>query len=149
MPTFDDDQVARLRSALLRIVRTIDRRVASDGMTSTQLSVLGRVRRDGPIGAGELAEAEGINPTMLSRVLSRLEESGLVRRTTTATDRRVVRIEITPQGRRRHDRLRAERSKVLAERLERLDTAQAEQLLQMLPALESLAEEMLLEVARA
>jgi DNA-binding MarR family transcriptional regulator len=149
MATFDDEQVARLRSALLRIVRTIDRRVGSDGLTSTQLSVLGRVRRDGSIAAGELAEAEGINPTMLSRVLSRLEETDLVRRTASVSDRRVVRVEITPQGRRRHDRLRAERSKVLAERLERMDPAQAEQLLVLLPALESLADEMISESARA
>ena len=42
---FDDDDVARLRIALARIARQVDRQVSGDGLTRTQLSVLGTVAR--------------------------------------------------------------------------------------------------------
>jgi DNA-binding MarR family transcriptional regulator len=146
---FDEDDIARLRAALLRIVRTLDRQVSTGEMTGTQLSVLGSVRRRGPITVGELAEIEGLNPTMLSRILAKLEEPGLITRTPSAADRRVVVASVTAQGRRHHDRLRAARSKLLAEHLERLPEPQSAALLTMLPALEALAEDMLREPVRA
>jgi DNA-binding MarR family transcriptional regulator len=62
---FANEDVVRLRGALARIARSIDRQVSGDGLTRTQLSVLGTVARKGSIGVGELADAEGLNPTML------------------------------------------------------------------------------------
>jgi DNA-binding MarR family transcriptional regulator len=149
MTDFDDDDVTRLRAALMRIVRTLDRQVSSGEMTSTQLSALGTVRRRGPIAVGELAEIEGVNPTMLSRILSKLEESAMITREPSAGDRRVIVAEITAAGRRHHDRLRAQRSKLLAEHLDRLPGSHAAQLLTLLPSLEALAEDLLREPARA
>ena len=45
------------------------------GLTGTQQSVLATIASSGPIGLGELADAEGINPTMLSRDRGKLEDS--------------------------------------------------------------------------
>ncbi|SOD71753.1 DNA-binding MarR family transcriptional regulator [Jatrophihabitans sp. GAS493] len=148
MPDFDDDEIVRLRAALGRISRLLDRQVSGDGMTRTNLSVLGAIGRRGPIGASELADHEGINPTMLSRILSKLEERGLVVRTADETDRRVVQVKVTPAGARMHNRLRDERARMLAERLAQVPTPQAQKLLDALPALEALAVEMARETTR-
>lgn len=144
MSEFDDD-VTRLRSALLRIVRTLDRQTSTDGMSSTQLTVLGTVRRRGPITVGELAEVEALNPTMLSRVLSKLEDADLIRRSPSPQDGRVVIAEVTPRGRRHHDKVRAQRSKLLADHIDHLPPSQASELFALLPALEALAEDLIRE----
>ena len=99
MDQFSGEDVDRLRIALARIARRVDRQVSGDGMTRTQLSVLATVALHGPVGISELADIEGLNPTMLSRVLGKLEESGLVVRAVTEADRRGVRGETTPPRR--------------------------------------------------
>ncbi|SDJ53496.1 DNA-binding transcriptional regulator, MarR family [Frankineae bacterium MT45] len=142
MSDFDDDEIVRLRAALGRISRLLDRQVSGDGMTRTNLSVLGAIGRRGPIGASELADHEGINPTMLSRILTKLEERGLVVRSVDEQDRRAVQVQVTPAGAELHNRIRDERARMLAERLEQVPHPQAQSLLAALPALEALAVEM-------
>jgi DNA-binding MarR family transcriptional regulator len=137
---FAGEDVDRLRIALARIARQVDRQVSGDGMTRTQLSVLGTIARLGPLGLGELADIEGLNPTMLSRVLGKLEASGLVSRAATETDRRAVRVQTTAAGRALQQRLRRQRSQLFAARLSGLPDEHGEQLLAALPALETLAD---------
>lgn len=139
---FGSEDVDRLRTAVARIARLVDRQVSGGGMTRTQLSVLTTVARRGPLGISELADIEGLNPTMLSRVLGKLEADGLVSRTATENDRRAVRVQTTPAGRSLHQRLRRQRSQLIAERLTGLPDEQASRLLAALPALESLAEQL-------
>jgi len=142
MTQFSSDDVDRLRIALARISRQVDRQVSGDGMTRTQLSVLATIARLGPIGISELADIEGLNPTMLSRVLGKLEAAGLVLRAATAEDRRAIRVQTTPAGRALNQRLRRQRSQLFAERLTGLSQRQAAQLLAAVPALETLAEQL-------
>jgi DNA-binding MarR family transcriptional regulator len=139
---FSAEDVDRLRIALARIARLVDRQVSGDGMTRTQLSVLATVARLGPLGIGELADIEGLNPTMLSRVLGKLEADGLVSRAAAESDRRAVRVQTTPAGRSLHQRLRRQRSQLFAERLTGLPAGQVAQLRAALPALETLAEQL-------
>src|ERR1700712_461154 len=122
------ENVDRLRAALNRISRRLDRQISTGGLTSTQLSVLTSVTAHGPLGLGELAELERINPTMLSRIVGKLEEDGLIQRQVDQVDRRVVRVEVTTSGARLRHRLLAERSKALAERLTSLPAEVAETL---------------------
>jgi DNA-binding MarR family transcriptional regulator len=149
MTDSDDEQIIRLRRVVARISRQLDREAGSRGITRTQWSILLTLAKHGPIGASELAEREGVNPTMLSRTLTKLEEEGLVRRTPGQEDRRAVRVEITPAGAKLHRKVSSERAKLLAERLDRLPPVQAKQLLAALPALEALADEMTQEAVRA
>ena len=142
MSQFNGEDVDRLRIALARIARRVDRQVSGDGMTRTQLSVLATIASLGPVGISELADIEGLNPTMLSRVLGKLEASGLVVRAATEADRRAVQVQTTPAGRSLQQRLRRQRSQLLAERLTGLPDKQASQLLAALPALEALAEQL-------
>ncbi|MET0189528.1 MAG: MarR family transcriptional regulator [Pseudonocardia sediminis] len=137
---FDHDDLARLRIALARIGRTVDRQVRGDAMTRTQVSVLGTVSRLGPIAMGELAEIEGINPTMLSRIVGKLENEGLLARETDPGDRRVVRVAATEHGLRTQEHLRSERTRVLGEHLRRMPESHGRDLLDALPAIEALAD---------
>lgn len=139
---FDTDTIDRLRGALTRISRRIDRQVSNGGLTSTQLSVLASVSVRGPIGLGELADAEGVNPTMLSRVVGKLEDGGLVQRESDRDDRRVVRVAVTPAGVRLRKRLLADRSRLLAERLAGLAPQTISVLVAAIPSLEMLANEL-------
>jgi DNA-binding MarR family transcriptional regulator len=147
----DDDTVARLRMTLGRIARVLDRQSldaagqlsgTASGLTRTQLSVLSTVGRRGPLRAGDLAEIEGLNPTLLSRVIGKLSEAGLVRRLSDPGDARATLVEVTPAGAKEHQRIRAERSRLLRTGLESLPPADAQHVQDALPALEELFEHM-------
>jgi len=141
-PSHDPDAEAavRLRAAIGRLARKLRPTEAGAGLTPTQLSVLLAVLRSGPIGLSELAELEGLNPTMLSRVVSGLSEAGLVRRVVDEADRRAALVEATPRARRLRDRMRKERSDVLLAQITRLGPAERRALAAALPVLETLAE---------
>lgn len=136
----DEESVIRLRNAIMRTGRRLRTTAADEGLTATQSSVLATLVRQGPTGAGDLAGAEAVNPTMLSRVLAHLEEAGLVVRGTDPDDARCTVARATPAGRRLVTRLRARRAALLLDRLEQLDAADVAVLAQALPALEALAE---------
>lgn len=139
---FPVGDISRLRVALARIARLVDRQVSGDGMTRTQLSVLGTAARLGDVGISELAEIEGLNPTMLSRLIGKLEVAGLVGRCPDAEDRRAVRVQVTEAGVALHERLRQQRTELFADRLEGLSAEHAADLLAALPAIEALADNM-------
>jgi DNA-binding MarR family transcriptional regulator len=138
MTRVDVEDVARLRIALARTARWLDRNAAGDGLTRTQLSVLGSTARLGPLGLGELAEIECVNPTMLSRIVGKLVDAGYLRRLTDPTDRRAAQVQVTEAGMQLHRRIRAERTLLLAERLDTLPAPQRRALLAAVPALEAL-----------
>jgi DNA-binding MarR family transcriptional regulator len=137
---FDDEEIARLRIALARIARTLDRQTRGASLTRTQASVLATVAKHGPLGISELADIEGVNPTMLSRIVGKLEVTGLLHRSPDPDDKRAARVETTKDGDELHHRLRAERTRLLAERLAALPPDDAARLLSALPALELLGE---------
>ncbi len=138
----DAETIDRLRRVLTRISRRVDRQVSGGGLTSTQLSVLATVELRGPLGLGELADFEGVNPTMLSRVVGKLEEGGLIQRQVDETDRRAVRVVVTKAGTELRRRLLIERSALLADRLGLLAEDDAANVLAAIPALEALAAEL-------
>ncbi len=133
------EAVASLRLSLIRISRRLDRQVGADGFTTTELSVLAAVARKGPLGLSELAGYEGINPTMLSRVLGRLEAAGLIERQADSADRRAVQVSATRSGARLRERLLSERTALLNERLGELPPELLDSIMNAVPALEVLA----------
>ncbi len=140
MTEFDEAEIARLRAAVMRVSRQLDRQVHTGTVSRTQLEVLSMVARRGPLGASELAELVAINPTMLSRILSKLDDDGLIQRRPDDEDRRAVRVEVTRAGRKLSEKARAERTSLLAAQVEHLSEAEGELLLRALPALEALAD---------
>jgi DNA-binding MarR family transcriptional regulator len=136
----DAELIARLRGVIPRLARQLNDTSTGEDLTPTQYSVLALVRVRGPIGLAELTELEGLNPTMLSRIVKVLDERGLVRRLPDPKDLRAVRLEATPVGEQVHDRVRAQRTKVLSECMHQLPAETAEILLAAVPAMEALAE---------
>lgn len=134
--------MARLRVALARISRVLDRQSRGQELTRTEASVLATLARRGPLRLSELAECEGVNPTMLSRIVAKLEHADLLHRSPDPADGRAARVELTRPGRAVHERHRAERTRLLTDRLAALPAGRATQLLAALPALEALAAEL-------
>lgn len=131
---------SRLRIAVMRLARTLRTTSAEEGLTPAQSGVLATLVREGTTRAGDLAAAEGVNPTMLSRILGHLEERALVRRRPDDDDRRVTWCAATPAGRRLIGRLRARREALVVGHLEGLSAAERRALMAALPALEALAD---------
>lgn len=135
------DTVARLHAALGRSARLL-RESATGGLTPTQLAVLGALLREGPRQLTELASAERINPTLLSRVVGRLEDDGLVRRTPQEQDRRAYLVSITDRGKALTEGIRHDRCRALAAQVAKLTPTETAALFAAVPALESLAAEL-------
>jgi DNA-binding MarR family transcriptional regulator len=135
----ETDDVTRLRAAIGRLSRQLNASVVDVGFSPSQLSVLGSVCRRGPLGVSELAEIEGINPTMLSRIVGKLDDAGLIARIAHPDDGRAVVVQATAAGRKLHERVQGLRSKALTDRLQKLAPDEVTELIAALPALESLA----------
>ena len=144
----EEESVIRLRRVVLRLARQLNAASVGEGLTPTQASVLGIVTYRGPLGLTELTEIEGLNPTMLSRVVGKLDSFGLIRRLRDPDDFRAARVEVTPEGRQAYQRIAAERAAILSERVAGLPPEQADALVAALPALENLAEDLRAAVRR-
>lgn len=131
--------VTRLRVAIARLSRRL-RRHELAGLTPTQLAALSTVERSGPLRLGDLAAAEGIAPSTLTRLVSVLEESGYVRRYADPRDARASTLAITPEGHAILERLRAEGTAVLTQSLMLLSPEQRSALSAAVPVLEQLAD---------
>lgn len=131
---------ARLRIAVARLSRRLRPTAAAGSLTTTEVDVLVAIDRHGPIRLSDLAGFAGLNPTMLSRLIPRLEAAVLMRRLGVEDDRRVCRVEITAKGRRLLERIRSERDDALSRLLRDLDQTDREALAAAVPVLESLAE---------
>jgi DNA-binding MarR family transcriptional regulator len=68
-------------------------------VTLPQFRTLVVLAARGPQRSIDIAEELGVNPSTGTRMLDRLIRKGLVRRTRSASDRRVVRLRLTPAGR--------------------------------------------------
>lgn len=136
----DAENVTRMRRVIGRLARLLNAAPVSENLTPTQASVLGLVAHRGPIGMTELAEIEGLNPTMLSRVVAKLVEDGLARRLPNPADQRAVQLRATDYGHEVHERILASRTTTVARILDGLSPDVTEALLDALPALEALAE---------
>ncbi len=145
----DDETVIRLRRVILRLARQLNAASVGEGLTPTQASVLGIVTHRGPLGLTELTEIEGLNPTMLSRVVGKLDSFGLIRRLRDPDDFRAARVEVTAEGKQAYQRIAAQRAAILSERVADLPPEQADALVVALPALEHLAEDLRAAVRRS
>ena len=136
------DVAQRLRRVvghLTRLMRPVDASLAAD-LTPTRTAVLLNTVRNGRARLADVAEQEGLNPTLLSRTLAALAEDGLVERVSDPDDRRVAWVSPTPAGRRLAQRIRAQRTAALHDALASLSDAERHRIEAALPALERLVE---------
>ena len=138
-PGHAEIDVTRLRVALARLSRWL-RRHELAGLTPTQLAALATIGKTGPMRLGDLAAAEGIAPSTLTRLVTALEDSGYVRRLADPSDARASTLSITPHGQDALQRIRAETTLMLTASLDLLTPDQRSALAAALPVLERLAE---------
>lgn len=95
-------EVIAALSSLIRASRAVARQRHDQlGASGTPLAVLKALSRsdEGQARPGDLAVAAGVAPSVVSRVLPRLEEDGLVTRRRDEVDARSCHIILTPEGR--------------------------------------------------
>jgi DNA-binding MarR family transcriptional regulator len=138
----DLEMTARLRAVIGRLSRRLrpTPTALAAGLTPTRISVLLTVVREGSIRLSDLAAAESINPTQLSRAVAHLLETGLVERSADQGDRRAAWVNATAAGKRIAEQIRRERTDALNIALEGLEPSDRERIVAALPALEVLAE---------
>jgi DNA-binding MarR family transcriptional regulator len=110
---------------LLRTARAADTNLDLDGPRASLLSVLVFA---GPQPVTKLAELEQVSAPAITKMVSALESAGLVQRERSETDRRVVRVSATPDGKRLLERGRAARVKAIAALLDDATEAQLQTL---------------------
>jgi DNA-binding MarR family transcriptional regulator len=114
------DLASHLRLTIVRTARRL-RQEAGSELSPSLTAALATIERHGPITPSELAARERVQRPTATRVLARLEEMGLARRTADPQDRRSSLVSVTPAAGALLEELRTRKTAFLAERLERLN----------------------------
>lgn len=138
----DAETGSQLRRVISRLARQLNASATGEGLTPSQASVLSLVAARGPLNLGDLAVLEGLNPTMVSRVVGRLDELALIRRVPDPGDLRSATVQITAGGRRVDARIKSRRAAVVSACVARLPDQHAAALVAALPALQAFADEL-------
>jgi DNA-binding MarR family transcriptional regulator len=95
-----DESVGYLmRRVTASIVSQADQRLAEHGLTNAQWAPLFKLRKQGGSATvAALARDTEIDVGAMTRLLDRLEKKGLCKRVRSTEDRRVVNVELTPEG---------------------------------------------------
>jgi DNA-binding MarR family transcriptional regulator len=109
-----------LHSAAIHLLRRAREEDHAVGVGPARLSALSVLVFGGPQTVGELAAAEGVRSATMTRIVTGLEEQGLVRRRPHERDRRAVRVQATTAGKRVLSRGRRQRIDAIATRLDDL-----------------------------
>lgn len=120
------DVADRLHSVAIHLLRRAAEEDRASGISRARLSALSVVVFAGPLTLGALAEAEGVRSATMTGIVNGLERDGLVRRRPHGSDRRAVRVEATPAGRRLLERARTRRIGRVAARLDDLSPEDVE-----------------------
>jgi DNA-binding MarR family transcriptional regulator len=103
----------------MRTVRRLKRETDGEHSVSV-VAALASVNSRGPLTLSELAEAEGISRPSMTVLAASLLEQDLVARELDSSDGRLVRVRITPAGKRVLERSRTRHNAYLAKRLRSL-----------------------------
>lgn len=133
----DPALVARLSLSVTRLARVL-RQQESTRSSPASASTLATIVRRGPISLGDLAVAEQVTPSTITKVVNKLEASGVIERVIDPGDRRVHRVQLSPRGRRTITAYRTKRNAWLTEQLEALDDVELDRVFAVLEVLERL-----------
>ncbi|HEY3924615.1 MAG TPA: MarR family transcriptional regulator [Acidothermaceae bacterium] len=140
----DAETAARLRLVISRLARAV-RQHGAAGLTPSQVSALATIEEFGPLRMSDLAGYELIGAPVATRVVSSLQELGLVQKAHGSTDGRVSLIELSDAGRETLNELWSERAAGLTARIERLNPDQITVLTAALPVLETLVRDRVID----
>jgi DNA-binding MarR family transcriptional regulator len=134
-----DSLAAALSTDLERIFGLFRSLSSPSSLSMTAASTLASVERFGPQRLTLLAAREGVTQPAMTQLISRLEDSGLVRRQASPDDGRVVLVVITDEGKAMLARRRAGRAERVAAIIAQLSPDHRAALATALPALDALA----------
>ena len=136
----DIELAARLRPVLVRMARRLRQESGTD-LSPSLATALATIDRRGPLTPSGLAEIERVRRPTATRMVARLEEEGLVLRTTDPEDGRVSLVSTSPAGRTLLKKVRGRKNAYLARRLRELSDEEAADLERSAAILERLLEE--------
>lgn len=96
--------------------------------------------RRGPARMSDFASFCGLNPTMVSRMVPKLEQAGLLLRRPDADDKRASTVEATRKAHKLLEKVRSERDDALASLLAELSEEELRAIAMSVPALEKVVE---------
>ena len=128
---------SELRAVVGKLVRKLRDQTGPEGLSSSQVSVLLRMEKDGPATASQLARGEAMRPQSMSAAIAPLVEGGLVSGAADPSDKRQTLFSLTEKCR----DLLAERREAKQDWLTKTIAAKllAQEQEQLLKALKSLA----------
>src|SRR5580765_5076277 len=124
----DPELVARLSLAVARLARVLRQHHDAEWMTPAVSAAFATIVRQGPISLTDLASAERVSRSTMTKLVRRLEDDGLIERDIDPADRRVNRVRLSAAGRRSISRHRSNRNVWFAEQLGELGDAELEHL---------------------
>jgi DNA-binding MarR family transcriptional regulator len=136
----DPELVARLSLAVARLARILRQHHDAEWMTPAVSAAFTTIVRRGPISLTDLAAAERVSRSTMTKLVRRLEDDGLIERVIDEDDHRVHRVRLSTAGRRSIARHRANRNVWFAEQLDGLDQTELAHVLGALTFFERLTE---------
>ena len=118
----------KLHSSAIHLLRQLRKEDEASGLSAPRLSALSVVVFGGPLTLGQLAAAEQVKPPTMTRIVTGLENDGLVQRLGDLHDRRLTLIQATRKGRKVLAAGRARRVEKLASAVRRLSATELAEL---------------------
>ncbi|MGB6987282.1 MAG: MarR family transcriptional regulator [Candidatus Aquilonibacter sp.] len=116
--------IEELLQATWQLVRRLRSESNDDGLTWSQMVVLGQLKRHGPMTTAELARAESVKPQSMGATLAFLEEQGLVERRAHPSDGRQVLFALTKSAVSQGEARRRAKRRWLTSALAQLDPSE-------------------------
>lgn len=141
LTAIDPELAHTVRIAVMRLSRRLRARGNDRLLTMSQLSALATLDRLGPLTPGALAELEMVQPPSMTRLLSGLEERGLVSSAAHPEDGRQKLVSATAAAHQMLVADRAEREAWLVQRMATLTESELAALRAAAPVLDKLTRE--------
>jgi DNA-binding MarR family transcriptional regulator len=135
----EEDAVPRLRLAITRLARRLRQHATADeSITPSRFSALITIHQRGPVRLSDVADAERIGKSTVTRLVAKLEDDGLVSRVQDPRDGRSALVVTTQLGEELLDSTNQRANEYLRARLARLDFRDVATIVAALPAIERL-----------
>jgi DNA-binding MarR family transcriptional regulator len=95
----DIEAAAALRTVIHRLVKLLRRKVHTENEFSlTERSVMGSLYHRGELPPSTLAQLEQVTSQSMSQIVNHLNEAGMIHKTPSGEDKRMVLLSLTPAG---------------------------------------------------
>src|SRR3984957_18411519 len=137
-----EEVAAEIRGTLAVVYRRIRQTKQTEELTLPESSALSRLQHGGPMTAATLAKLEQISPQSIGVTVAALEAKELIQRHADPSDGRRVILSLTSAGDATVQARRSARDQQFTRALSSLSAEERTRLLQVMPVLERLAEEL-------